>query len=85
MKCPGQNRRDIRSSLHPCPKCGHMVELFSDEMQARCRKCGTKVERESVPSCIQWCKAAQQCLGEERWKSVMEALGRPVRKESGKD
>jgi hypothetical protein len=59
-----------------------MVELFSDEMHARCRKCGALIERETVPSCIQWCKAAKQCLGEERWKKVMEVLGRPVRKDS---
>jgi DNA-directed RNA polymerase subunit RPC12/RpoP len=78
MKCPGQDRRDIKASLHPCPDCGYMVELFSDEMHARCRRCGARVERESVPSCIQWCKAAKQCLGEERLKRVMEALGRPV-------
>jgi hypothetical protein len=80
MRCPGQDRRDITASLHPCPDCGYMVELFSDEMHARCRRCGARVERESVPSCIQWCKAAKQCLGEERWKRVMEALERPTGK-----
>ncbi len=85
MKCPGQDRRDIKASLHPCPDCGHMVELFSDEMHARCRKCGAKVERESVPSCIQWCKAAKQCLGEERWKRVMEALEKPRDKEKNNE
>lgn len=82
MKCPGQDRRDIKASLHPCPACGHMVEMFSDEMHARCRKCGAKVEKESVPSCIQWCKSARQCLGEERWKRVMKALGKPVDKDN---
>lgn len=81
MKCPGQNRRDVKASLHPCPDCGHKVELFSDEMHARCRRCGAKVERESVPSCIQWCKAAKQCLGEERWKRVMEMLEKNTRQE----
>ena len=84
MKCPGQDRRDITASLHPCPDCGHMVELFSDEMLARCRRCGAKVERESVPSCIQWCKAAKQCLGEDRWKRVMEALGNPPKDKTEK-
>lgn len=81
MKCPGQDRRDIKASLHPCPECGRMVEMFSDEMHARCRGCGVKVERESVPSCVQWCQAAKQCLGEERWKLVIEALGKPPKKE----
>lgn len=63
------------------------MEMFSDEMHARCRKCGVRVERESAPSCIQWCKAARQCLGEERWKRAMGLLrggkesGRGARKE----
>jgi len=75
MKCPGSDRRDIKASLHPCPVCGHIVEMFSDEMHARCRNCGADVQRDAVPPCVQWCKAAKQCLGEERWKRVMEAMG----------
>jgi hypothetical protein len=23
-----------------------------------------------VPSCIEWCASARQCLGEERWKAL---------------
>jgi hypothetical protein len=58
-----------------------MVEMFSDEMHARCRKCGARVEKESVPSCVAWCQSAKQCLGEERWKRVIEALEKPGKHE----
>jgi hypothetical protein len=29
------------------------------------------VFREKLPSCIEWCASARQCLGEERWKQIM--------------
>jgi len=69
-KCPGQDMRNLRVSLHKCPNCGAEVEIFSDELKVRCHKCGTKVFREKVPSCIDWCAYARQCLGEERWKEL---------------
>jgi DNA-directed RNA polymerase subunit RPC12/RpoP len=70
MKCPGQDMRNLRVSLHKCPKCGNQVEIFSDESKIRCKKCGTVVLKEEVPSCINWCASARQCLGEERWKQL---------------
>ena len=70
MKCPGQDMRNLRVSLHKCPECGHEVEIFSDELKAKCSRCGTMVYKEKVPSCIDWCASARQCLGEERWKQL---------------
>jgi len=28
------------------------------------------VYKEQVPSCINWCAHAKECLGEERWKQL---------------
>ena len=70
MKCPGQDMRNLRVSVHKCPECGTEVEIFSDELRQKCRKCGTMVYKEKVPSCIDWCASARQCLGEERWKAL---------------
>jgi DNA-directed RNA polymerase subunit RPC12/RpoP len=70
MKCPGQDMRNLRITVHKCPTCGSEVEIFSDESKIRCRKCGTVVYKEQVPSCISWCPAARECLGEERWKAL---------------
>jgi len=62
--------RNLRVSLYKCPGCGAEVEIFSDELKVKCPKCGEKVYREKIPSCIEWCASAQQCLGEERWRQL---------------
>jgi len=73
-KCPGQDSRHLTISIHPCPQCGREVEMFSDEMRVKCPYCKGRVEKKTVPTCIQWCKEAKTCLGPDRWKKVMEAL-----------
>lgn len=70
-KCPGQDTRKLRVELHKCPNCGAEVEIFSDESRIKCQKCGTIVFREKMPSCVEWCSSARQCLGEERWQQLM--------------
>lgn len=70
MKCPAHNTRNLRAEIHPCPKCGYGVEIFSDEARVKCYQCGEIVYREKTPSCIDWCSAARQCLGEERWRQL---------------
>jgi hypothetical protein len=37
-KCPGQDSRNLRVSLHKCPNCGAEVEIFSDEIKVKCQK-----------------------------------------------
>jgi DNA-directed RNA polymerase subunit RPC12/RpoP len=69
-KCPGQDMRNLRVSVHKCPNCGAEVEIFSDEMRVKCPKCKHYVYKEKVPSCIEWCASARQCLGEERWAEL---------------
>jgi len=73
-KCPGQSSRDIKVGIYVCQNCGLEVEIFSDEMRAKCPKCGKFVQKEKVPSCIEWCKSARECLGEKRWKEIQEVL-----------
>ena len=69
-KCPGQDMRKLRVSVYKCPACGAEVEIFSDEIKIRCQKCGEPVYRDKIPSCIDWCASARQCLGEERWREL---------------
>ena len=71
-KCPGQDFRKLRVSLYKCPSCDTEVEMFSDELKVKCHKCGEMVYKEKIPSCIDWCASARQCLGEERWKELRE-------------
>jgi len=72
-RCPGQDNRNLRAELHKCPECGYEVEIFSDEPGRNCPQCRTRVLREQTPSCIAWCASAKKCLGEERWRQLLEA------------
>jgi DNA-directed RNA polymerase subunit RPC12/RpoP len=71
MQCPGQDSRWLSAELYKCPDCGHEVEMFSNETKVKCDKCGSWVHKEKLPSCIDWCAAARQCVGEDRWKQLM--------------
>jgi len=73
-RCPGQDSRKRTVSVHRCPGCAEPVEIFSDEQRRRCPKCKTMVFTEETPSCIQWCQAARECLGPERYERVMRLL-----------
>jgi hypothetical protein len=69
-KCPGQDVRRIQSESIPCPHCQYKIEFFSDEMKRTCPQCKVTVSKDALPSCVQWCKAARQCIGEERWNKL---------------
>ncbi len=69
-RCPGQDISNLRVKLYKCPNCGAEVEIFSDEVNVRCQKCGEKVYSDMSASCIDWCAQARECLGEERWRQL---------------
>ena len=52
-----------------CPKCGRVIELFSDEIQVAC-ECGFIAYNE-VQSCIRWCAYARACVGDEAYNKLM--------------
>jgi len=65
--CPGQEGRNLQVEVFKCPGCGADVEIFTDEMRFRCRKCGTMVVRKEVaPVCLDWCEAAQKGLDQAK-------------------
>ena len=53
-----------------CPQCGSEIELFTCDMQAVCEHCGFVVYNDTL-SCVQWCKYAKQCVGEETYEKLM--------------
>ncbi|MDD5432565.1 MAG: phosphohydrolase [Candidatus Omnitrophica bacterium] len=69
-KCPGQDDRNIKSESIKCPDCGYEIEIFSDEIKVRCPKCKHMACRVRLPACIDWCKHAKKCIGEEKWKEL---------------
>jgi len=74
MRCPGQDSRKLTVSYHHCPECGEPVEFFSDETRTRCSECRAVVVKEQAPNCIQWCEAARECIGAERYDAIMKDL-----------
>jgi len=69
-KCPGQDDRNIKPETIKCPDCGYGIEIFSDEVKVKCPKCKSLACRERLPSCVDWCKYARECVGEERWRQL---------------
>jgi Fe-S-cluster-containing dehydrogenase component len=49
--------------------------MFSDEIRVKCRTCGSYVQKDAVPTCVEWCSQARECLGEERWRALMGTRG----------
>ena len=53
-----------------CPNCGNPIEIFSTDTEVACDKCGFVVYNDKL-SCVQWCKYAKQCVGEETYEKLM--------------
>ena len=69
--CPGAvNIREVTPEEITCPQCGEEVEIWSDELTARCTHCGARVSREQGPSCIDWCAFAEECIGTEKYSRL---------------
>lgn len=64
-----------------CPHCGDDAEVWSDEADGKCAKCGKPVCRTTTQSCIDWCKYAKECLGVDEHKRYQDMKTR-LRKES---
>jgi len=71
-KCPGAgNIRTPTLKIKKCPECGGEVEIFSIDFSAKCKGCGFTIY-EDLESCIQWCKYAEKCVGEEVYKKLKD-------------
>ncbi len=62
-KCPGQDPRNIKAEKMKCANCGYELEIFSDEVKVKCPKCKNVTYKQRLPSCLDWCKAAKDCIG----------------------
>lgn len=68
--CPGQASRLVKPENIICVQCGYATEIFSDEIKVICPKCKNLICKERLPSCVDWCKAARECVGEDKWKKL---------------
>ena len=59
--CPGLNNfLRPKPEFITCPNCGSSVEIWTDEAEAECMDCGSKVTRDQQ-SCLDWCEYADKC------------------------
>lgn len=72
-RCPGQDSRKIKVELIKCHSCGYKLEIFSDETGRVCPKCASRVSKPVLPTCVNWCKSARECIGEEKWKQLLDS------------
>jgi NADH pyrophosphatase NudC (nudix superfamily) len=62
--CPVPRTCGPPLTIKKCPQCGEEVELFSNDISVKCSDCGFVVYND-IESCIQWCRHAKECVGEE--------------------
>jgi predicted RNA-binding Zn-ribbon protein involved in translation (DUF1610 family) len=71
-RCPGAaNLRTPTLAIKKCPRCGEEVEVFSTDVKVACRKCGFVISNDLL-SCVQWCRYAKECVGEETYRRLVE-------------
>lgn len=72
--CPGsQEIRNPYPEEIKCFWCETPNEIWSDETEISCKKCGKTISREMGVTCLQWCPAARECVGAEKYDRLMKA------------
>mgnify|MGYP001587275365 CR=1 FL=1 len=65
--CPGSlGFVQPKPEMFRCPNCGRDVEIWSDEAMRTCPLCSKTVFRPGMQSCLDWCKHAKECVGDEK-------------------
>lgn len=74
-KCPGQDFQGKLPKLKykKCRRCKNKVELWPPSYTAECDRCGCEVRAEGFPSCADWCKLAEKCLGPKKYKEFKKS------------
>lgn len=67
--CQGKPRTPTISEKI-CPNCGAAIELFSTDTAVACEQCGFVAYNDTL-SCVQWCKYARKCVGDEMYERMM--------------
>ena len=72
--CPGiANIRTPTLQIRHCPDCEAEVEVFSTDTDVGCNHCGFVIYND-LASCIQWCKYARDCVGEDTYQKFKKQV-----------
>lgn len=81
-RCPGSSAfSQPKPEVLQCPDCRVDVEIWSDEATGQCPKCGKTVIRTVSQSCVDWCRYAKECLGDEKFRkygAMKAAMRKPA-------
>ena len=73
FECPGSQKfRQPQPEYIKCPSCGEEVEIWTDEVQTTCPKCKKTVTRQAGSSCLDWCKYARECVGDQKYANFLK-------------
>lgn len=82
FECPGSQKfKQPQPETIKCDKCSSEVEIWTDEFEAVCPNCKKTVSRRDTQSCLDWCKYAQQCVGDKIYQKYMKSKNKPKGKE----
>ncbi|HEX8948471.1 MAG TPA: hypothetical protein VF790_05885 [Dissulfurispiraceae bacterium] len=73
--CPGS--REIKNPYPEeliCAFCTQKNEIWTDEPDTVCKGCGRTITRDMAPSCIEWCPAAKECVGADKYEKLIKKL-----------
>lgn len=64
--CPGSKilKNPVPEPI-ACSGCNEELEIWTDELSVKCKHCGATTYKARMPSCIDWCKYAEACVGPE--------------------
>lgn len=64
FECPGSQKfRQPQPEIIKCGYCMTEVEIWTDEVKAKCPSCQRIVCRAERQSCLDWCRHARTCAG----------------------
>lgn len=73
FECPGAKKfRQPQPEFIKCPFCNNEVEIWTDEVKATCPNCKKTVMRPGETSCLEWCKYAKECVGENTYNKFIQ-------------
>lgn len=74
LYCPGTSLfRQPRPLDIACPHCKKEIEIWTDEFAVQCPFCKKQVVRDPGASCLDWCKSARECVGEDFYRIYLES------------
>ncbi len=75
--CPGaKSLREPTPEFVTCEACGAEVEIWTDEFKVRCPSCGGTVLKGRLPSCVDWCQHAEDCVGSDAYRRLKNMVDR---------